>query len=170
MGKYIAGATSGVYLSACLSAFVKRWSSRRYITVVKMLTAISVMIISAGLRMAEAQHIDECLPSPDDMMGHVITLSVDHEDNYYYSRWDSDTEKLRLPEVTRQVLNDTHSNQRIQVFIRADINSSYGAIVRLVHALQRAQVTQIAMIQMEGYLCMTPLPIETTYAEDVRHG
>lgn len=120
--------------------------------------------------MAEAQHIDECLPSPDDMMGHVITLTVDLEDNYYYSRWDSETERLRLPEVTRQALYDTHSNQRIQFFIRADIKSSYGAIVRLVHALQRAQVAQIAMIQMDGYLCMTPLPIETTYAEDVRHG
>lgn len=134
--------------------------SNKYLTKYKpfascMKAMLVVVMLTPVLGIAEARAKSECPPNPNNQIKKVVVISIDRNEKYYYHG-----EPINLHDISNEVILHNEEDANIQFLISADTNTPYGSVLRLVETLQRAQVSKIAMLGMQGYLCVSDLPVE----------
>lgn len=147
---------------------MSRVGSIKYLTKHKpfascMKAMLAVVMLTPVLGIAEARAASECPPNPSNQIKKVVVISIDRNEEYYYYG-----EPINLHDISNEVILHKEEDENIQFLVRADINAPYGSVLRLVEILQRAQVSKIAMLGMQGYLCISALPVEPMSPEHSR--
>ena len=128
-----------------------------------MKAMLAVVMLTPVLGISEVRAKSECPPNPSNQIKKVVDISIDRNEEYYYYG-----EPINPHDIRNEVILHNEEDANIQFLVRADINAPYGSVLRLVEILQRAQVSKIAMLGMQGYLCVSSLPVEYMTPESQR--